>query len=156
MSHFSSGAPSFWGDGLSGPLYLHTEGAQKRLGVSPWLLFHPRVIKICIKGNMSGGLPEDMPVIIIQMRVVFKTGSTPEMSSDSDSQGWGPVICLFFATLHGMWDLSSPSRDRIFVPCCGAWSSNYWTTREVPQVYLFEGDSQVILMYLICGLALQI
>ena len=65
MSHCSSGAPSFWGDGLSGPLYLHTDGAQKRLGVSPWLLFHPRVIKICIKGNMSGGLPEDVPINII-------------------------------------------------------------------------------------------
>ena len=31
---------------------------------------------------------------------------------------------------QGMWDLSSPTRDRIRAPCSG--SLNHWTAREVP------------------------
>ena len=33
---------------------------------------------------------------------------------------------------HGMWDISSPTRDQTHVPCIGRWMLNYWTTREVP------------------------
>ena len=31
----------------------------------------------------------------------------------------------------GMWDLSSPTRDRTRVPCIGRWILNHCTTREV-------------------------
>ena len=31
-----------------------------------------------------------------------------------------------------MWDLSSSTRDRTWVPCLGKWILNHWTTREVP------------------------
>ena len=37
----------------------------------------------------------------------------------------------------GMWDLSSPTRDRTHVPCFGRWILNHWTTREVPIVGYF-------------------
>ena len=33
---------------------------------------------------------------------------------------------------QGMWDPSSPTRDRTRTPCIGRWSLNHWTTREVP------------------------
>ena len=33
---------------------------------------------------------------------------------------------------HGMWDISSPTRDQTHVPCIGRWMLNYWTIREVP------------------------
>ena len=33
---------------------------------------------------------------------------------------------------QGMWDLSSPIRDRTRVPCIGRRSLNHWTAREVP------------------------
>ena len=33
---------------------------------------------------------------------------------------------------QGMWDLSSPTRDRTHHPCTGRWSLNHWTTREGP------------------------
>ena len=36
---------------------------------------------------------------------------------------------------HGMWDLSSPTRDRTHVPCIGRWILNHWTTRGVPSIY---------------------
>ena len=32
---------------------------------------------------------------------------------------------------RGMWDLSSPTRDQIRVPCIGRRILNHWTTREV-------------------------
>ena len=41
----------------------------------------------------------------------------------------------FLATPHGMWDLGSPTKDWIHAPTVEAWSPNYWTTREVPQVF---------------------
>ena len=33
---------------------------------------------------------------------------------------------------HGMWDLSSSTRDRTCGPCLGKWILNHWTTREDP------------------------
>ena len=33
---------------------------------------------------------------------------------------------------RGMWDLSSPTRDRTCVPCIGRHILNHWTTSEVP------------------------
>ena len=32
----------------------------------------------------------------------------------------------------GMWDLSSPTRNQIHVPCIGRWSLNHWIARQVP------------------------
>jgi len=34
-----------------------------------------------------------------------------------------------------MWDLSSPSRDKIHASCDGSVSINHWTTREAPENY---------------------
>ena len=39
--------------------------------------------------------------------------------------------------LHGMWDLSSPTRDPLCALCTGgveAWSLNHWTAREPPLI----------------------
>ena len=40
----------------------------------------------------------------------------------------------FLAMLCVMWDSSSLTRDRTYMPCIGseAWSLNHWTTRVVP------------------------
>ena len=41
--------------------------------------------------------------------------------------------CGVWAQLpHGIWDLSSPVRDRTSIPCIGRQILNHWTTREVP------------------------
>ena len=42
---------------------------------------------------------------------------------------------FFLALPHGMWDLSSLTRDRTHAPCIGSvWSLNHWTAREVPRL----------------------
>ena len=41
------------------------------------------------------------------------------------------MFCGFFWP-RGMWDLSSPTRDRTLTYCIGRRSPNHWTTREVP------------------------
>ena len=33
--------------------------------------------------------------------------------------------------LHGMWDLSSPTRDQTHGPYIGSLEVNHWSTREV-------------------------
>ena len=38
---------------------------------------------------------------------------------------------FWFFWLQGMWDLSSPTRDRTHTPCIGRQSLNHWTAREV-------------------------
>ena len=40
-----------------------------------------------------------------------------------------PFCFFFLATLHGTWDLSSPTRDRTHAPVMEARSLNYWTSR---------------------------
>ena len=37
--------------------------------------------------------------------------------------------------LQGMWDLSSPSRDRTHISCIARWILNHWATREVLRGY---------------------
>ena len=50
-------------------------------------------------------------------------------------------VCLFvLATPQGMWDLSSPTRDRTHAPALGARSLNQWTAREVPMHKIFNFD----------------
>ena len=43
---------------------------------------------------------------------------------------------LFFWP-RGMWDLSSPTRDRICTPCIERRSLNHWTAREIPSSICF-------------------
>ena len=49
------------------------------------------------------------------------------------------VFCLFFflflASLHGIQDLSSLTRDRTHAPAVEAQSVNHWTAREVPSLH---------------------
>ena len=55
---------------------------------------------------------------------------------------WGSVtaslFCFYFlATLHGMWDLSSPpGTETMLFPCCGKQSLNHWTSREISSLFL--------------------
>ena len=45
------------------------------------------------------------------------------------------ILLLFYVLIfwpRGMWDLSSPTRDRTPTPCTGRQSLNHWTAREVP------------------------
>ena len=52
----------------------------------------------------------------------------------------GSGLCFHFS--QGMWDLSSPTRDRTCTPCSGRQSLNHWTTREVPPLqYSFLENS---------------
>ena len=44
------------------------------------------------------------------------------------------ILLLFYVLVfwpQGMWDLSSPARDRTRTPCTGRRSLNHWTAREV-------------------------
>ena len=48
------------------------------------------------------------------------------------------ILLLFYVLVfwpQGMWDLSSPTRDRTHTPCIGRQSLNHWTTSEVPALY---------------------
>ena len=39
--------------------------------------------------------------------------------------------------LHGVWNLSSSTRDGIHGPCVEAWSLIHWTAREFPPSNLY-------------------
>ena len=58
----------------------------------------------------------------------------------SNQADWAPEPILpfqvFLAMLHGMCDLSSPTRDRTLAPALEAPSLNHWTAREVPEPIL--------------------
>ena len=50
---------------------------------------------------------------------------------------------LFFFSLalwHGMWDLSSLTRERTLNPCMEEWCLNHWTAREVPIIMLLDSE----------------
>ena len=45
------------------------------------------------------------------------------------------ILLLFYVMVFwpgGMWNLSSPARDRTHTPCMGSRGLNHWTAREVP------------------------
>ena len=49
------------------------------------------------------------------------------------------ILLLFYVLVfwpQGMWDLSSPTRDRTRTHCVGRRSLNHWTAREVPVDFL--------------------
>ena len=46
------------------------------------------------------------------------------------------LLLLFLATLHGLQDLRSPTRDRNWPLPVKAPSPNHWTAREFPKNYL--------------------
>ena len=48
-------------------------------------------------------------------------------------------IYLFLSTLHIIYDLSFPTRDRTCVPELGAWSLNHWTARQPTLVSSYKG-----------------
>ena len=39
-------------------------------------------------------------------------------------------FCSVLATLQGMWDLSSPTKDRTCTPAVEGWSLDHWTTKD--------------------------
>ena len=43
---------------------------------------------------------------------------------------------FFFAMLHSMWVLYSPTRDQNCVPFIVRWILNHWTTKEVPRMVI--------------------
>ena len=50
------------------------------------------------------------------------------------------ILLLFYVLVfwpRGIWDLSSPTRDRTCTPSIGRRSLNQWTTSEVPQIITF-------------------
>ena len=51
-------------------------------------------------------------------------------------KGW-----IWRGVVHGMWDLSSWQRMEPTPSALGAWSSNHWTTREVPGRERIDGGS---------------
>ena len=56
---------------------------------------------------------------------------SPECSGFSSCIAWAQL-------LHGMWDLSSLTRDWTCVPCIVRWILNCWTTGEVPLPLFLE------------------
>ena len=50
----------------------------------------------------------------------------------TEEPGGVQSIITFLAVPHGLWDLSSPTRDQTPVPCIG--SAESWTSREVPSI----------------------
>ena len=52
---------------------------------------------------------------------------------------------FFFATLHSVWDLNSPTRDQTWDPSVKAPSPNRWTAREFPPWGLLNTFSHLIL-----------
>ena len=74
-------------------------------------------------------------------------GSFVEEHGLSNCGTWSPECsgfssCIAWAQLlHGMWDLSSLTRDWTCVPCIAKWILNCWTTAEAPLPF-FPGVTQ--------------
>ena len=68
----------------------------------------------------------------------------------SIEHSWTSVVIVhgLSCSTAGVWDLSSPSRDRTCIPCIARWILNQCTTREVPGSGSFVGWR---LMLLNCG-----
>ena len=90
--------------------------------------------------------------IFIAVRGIFRYGVLASLVAThgllSSCGTWAPehagsvvAVCRLFSCgmwaqlPHGMWDLSSPTRDQIHVPCIGRQILNHWTTREVPPLF---------------------
>ena len=59
------------------------------------------------------------------------------------------VLCFgFFFWPQGMWDLSSPIRDRTRTPCIGRRCLNHRTTREVPVLFLMGCELKIFFLLL--------
>ena len=52
----------------------------------------------------------------------------------------GSVVGVHGLVSPGLWDLSSPTRDRTWVPCIARWILNHWATREVPEFLVKLGQ----------------
>ena len=60
------------------------------------------------------------------------------------------ILLLFYVLVFwppGMWDLSSPTRDRTRTPCTGRGSLNHWAAREVPtrHILFFLNENSFLL-----------
>ena len=51
---------------------------------------------------------------------------------------FGSVQWVKAELTHNMWDLSFPTRDRVYAPCIGKQILNHWTTRDVPSTPILE------------------
>ena len=54
------------------------------------------------------------------------------------------LIFFFFATLQGLWDLSSPTRDRTWTLALKAAHLNHWTTRESLEISNLNFEVRVL------------
>ena len=80
---------------------------------------------------------------ILAWRIPWTIGNSKSIGLQSWQDFHFHCICyniasvLFFCVflLQGMWDPSSPIRDRTFPLLIGRWSLNHWTIREVPTLY---------------------
>ena len=67
--------------------------------------------------------------LVVTLRLLFVA---PSPGADSGTHGLSSCGTWVWL-LHGMWDLSSQTRDRTHVPCIGRWIVNLWTTRDIPK-----------------------
>ena len=67
--------------------------------------------------------------------------ASPALAVDSPPLSLqGSPASVFYALVfwpRGIWDFSSPTRDRTWTPCFGRQSLNHWTGREVPKKAAF-------------------
>ena len=66
-------------------------------------------------------------VVARELCSLWHAGSLVEARKLSSCGAWDSLP-------HGMWDLSSPTRDQTRVPCSGRQILYYWTTRKVPGI----------------------
>ena len=60
--------------------------------------------------------------------------------------GFVTILLLFHILVfwpQGMWNLSSPTRDRTQTPFTGRRSLNHWTSREVPRIFALDWEKAV-------------
>ena len=85
---------------------------------------------LCCPGRGGGRLALQIRRLGCFYQVVFR--ATVQKSQNQKPRDFpllgGSFLFLFLATLHGIWDLSSQSRDKTHAPCI---ANVNWTTREV-------------------------
>ena len=60
-------------------------------------------------------------------------------------------LFIYLAMLHSLWDPSSPTRDRTWVPAVKAPSPNHWTTREFPYRFIFKINIKTYVHTKVCA-----
>ena len=90
------------------------------------------VLPSSLAGLLAGGLSASPGVLTVLQLAPLELDNPFLLALPGISSKCGSFFCLFVTTLHGLRDLSSPTRDPDMAMVEKGPSPNHWTSRESP------------------------